>query len=171
MICANVGDSRAVIGSIGEHSCWTVRAISRDHKPDLPGEFERIISWNGRVEACIDDYGTCVGPNRVWKKHEDAPGLAMSRALGDKYGIDVGIIAVPEITEGKLNFQDKILILASDGVWAYIDNITAVQIAGQYWKNGSAKDAAEAIVKESRKRWEMEGGIIDDITVVVVFFS
>ncbi len=53
---------------------------------------------------------------------EDAPGLAMSRSIGDTLVKDIGVIAEPEITSYSLTAMDKFLIIATDGVWEYIPN-------------------------------------------------
>jgi serine/threonine protein phosphatase PrpC len=50
LLCANVGDSRAVIGSLTPESKWRAYQITTDHKPDLKEEYDRILSFNGRVE-------------------------------------------------------------------------------------------------------------------------
>ena len=36
-----------------------------------------------------------MGPSRVWLAHEDVPGLAMSRSLGDYVAQSVGVIPDP----------------------------------------------------------------------------
>lgn len=53
LLCANVGDSRAVIGSLPDtrNSNWCVHQITIDHKPEVHSEYERIVLSNGRVEA------------------------------------------------------------------------------------------------------------------------
>ena len=109
LICANVGDSRAILGSL-LNTNWNVRALSRDHKPDLPEEYERIKEQNGRVDSLRDSKGNPIGPKRVWKLNENVPGLSMSRALGDDSGTEIGIISTPEIIEETLKEEDKILV-------------------------------------------------------------
>ena len=59
---------------------------------------------------------------RVWLKTEDIPGLAMSRSFGDAMAARVGVNAVPEIKEFQLTVEDKIMVLASDGVWEFLKN-------------------------------------------------
>jgi serine/threonine protein phosphatase PrpC len=59
---------------------------------------------------------------RVWLKHEDTPGLAMTRSFGDSTACRVGVNAVPEIKMFDLEPEDKIIVLASDGVWEFLDN-------------------------------------------------
>lgn len=88
---ANSGDSRGIIGSLCEDDRWKARVISRDHKPELKHELERIISRGGRVEPCKDGAGRYIGPHRVWLSEENLPGLAMSRSIGDLVGASVGV--------------------------------------------------------------------------------
>jgi hypothetical protein len=41
------------------------------------------MASGGRVDSYRDQNGNKVGPERVWLKDEDLPGLAMSRSFGD----------------------------------------------------------------------------------------
>jgi len=45
-----------------------VMALSRDHKPDLKDESERIHKMGGRIDSFRDYYnnGEPIGPQRVW---------------------------------------------------------------------------------------------------------
>jgi serine/threonine protein phosphatase PrpC len=90
---------------------------------------------------------------RVWHLNEDIPGLAMTRSFGDQAAAQVGVIAKPELLEMNLMEGDQFIILASDGVWEFITNEEAIQIIMPHYKNNSAEKAAEAIIKESIKRW------------------
>jgi serine/threonine protein phosphatase PrpC len=63
-----------------------------------------------------------LGPSRVWLKEQAIPGLAMSRSFGDQVAASVGVIAEPEITEWEFKAEDKFFILASDGVWEFIES-------------------------------------------------
>ena len=63
------------------------------------------------------------------------------------------MIAKPELLEMNLMEGDQFIILASDGVWEFITNEEAIQIIMPHYKNNSAEKAAEAIIKESIKRW------------------
>jgi len=87
--CANVGDSRAVLLKL-RNNHWSVVPLSYDHKPDIPSEKERILRCGGRVEQMKGYNGVPVGPQRVWLKNEDTPGLAMSRSMGDTLAEKVG---------------------------------------------------------------------------------
>ena len=171
LICANVGDSRAIIGSLDSFH-WKYRAISRDHKPDIKEELARINRSGGKVDSCRDIWGNPIGPKRVWRKKDIGPGLAMSRSLGDKIAAKIGVISVPEIIEERIRENDKVLILASDGVWEHMSNLEVVEIVGKFWKSKNSAGAADNLAKEARKRWERLLGItIDDITAIVIFFD
>lgn len=66
ILCANTGDSRAVIGR-KTGSKWEAIALSEDQKPDLPTERARIEANGGMVEA-FKEGPLDVGPARVWIK-------------------------------------------------------------------------------------------------------
>ena len=91
---ANLGDSRAMFGSMKEKEL-IARDISTDQKPDDEKEKLRIEASGGRVGPILDSKGNAYGPCRVWMKTQDIPGLAMSRSLGDKYGRKAGVISIP----------------------------------------------------------------------------
>lgn len=89
LYCLNTGDSRAIyIDDEGN----TIQ-ISRDHKPDLFDEEKRIINSGGRIDRAPGSMN--YGPFRVWVKHEDYPGLAMSRSYGDSIAKGIGVICEP----------------------------------------------------------------------------
>jgi hypothetical protein len=50
LICANVGDSRAVVGQKRDAK-WSAKNLSRDHKPSEKDEAARIKRRGGRIEA------------------------------------------------------------------------------------------------------------------------
>lgn len=50
IICANSGDSRAILCSQNYAGIWNFTPLSRDHKPEEPDEAMRIRKSNGRIE-------------------------------------------------------------------------------------------------------------------------
>ena len=50
VVCANSGDSRAIICSANTAGVWYCNALSRDHKPDEIDEANRVKNCNGRIE-------------------------------------------------------------------------------------------------------------------------
>lgn len=46
----------------------------------------------------------------------------MSRSMGDTMGRECGVIAEPDIIKHTLSEEDKVLVVASDGVWEFLAN-------------------------------------------------
>ena len=170
LITINVGDSRCILGKYNNEN-WFPKVLTRDHKPNLPDEFERIISSGGKVEPYRDSYGNYAGPDRVWKKDNDVPGLAMSRSFGDEIGHEVGVIVNPEINEYEFVNEDKFIVIASDGIWEFISNEEVVNIVKDFYINNDIKGALNFLYKEASKRWIMEEEIIDDIIIIFIFLN
>lgn len=117
--------------------------------------------------------GMFYGPKRVWLKHKQVPGLAMTRSIGDMAATSVGVIARPEITcFPNLTSNDKVLVIASDGLFDRLTNYEIMSIiATQYYKNRDADGAANHLMKESVDRWQREQGMVDDITIIVAYLN
>lgn len=159
----NIGDSRVIIAKAGEANKVVSEDLTHDHKPDTPGEKERIIASGGRVFAVEYDDGID-GPPRVWLGHMDVPGLAMSRSLGDAVAHTAGVSSEPEFTERELNPEtDKFVIVATDGLWEFMDSDQTVELALQA---DSPSDCVDILVKEANARWMREEQVIDDTTII-----
>ncbi|XP_066358829.1 probable protein phosphatase 2C 48 isoform X2 [Miscanthus floridulus] len=98
MVIANVGDSRAVLGTTSDDGSVAAVQLTVDFKPNLPQEKERIRRCNGQVYCLADEPGV----HRVWQPNRESPGLAMSRAFGDYCVKDCGVISVPEVTQRRI---------------------------------------------------------------------
>jgi serine/threonine protein phosphatase PrpC len=46
----------------------------------------------------------------------------MTRSFGDEVAASVGVLAEPEIMECFISQNDKFLVLASDGIWEFIES-------------------------------------------------
>ena len=170
LISANVGDSRCVLGKFDGKN-WKAKNLTRDHKPSEEDEKKRILDKGGRIESYKDEDGEYVGPERVWLKTEDMPGLAMSRSFGDDVAHTVGVISQPEIFEYNFLNEDKFILLASDGIWEFISSDECVNIVKDYYLNDDIDGALNYLYKESSKRWIMEEEVIDDITLIILFLK
>jgi len=170
---ANVGDSRAVLCRQTELGRVSVLDLSTDHKPTRQDEQSRILQAGGIIEPMYFN-GQPVGPLRVWNKAKES-GLAMTRALGDSKGKQVGLTCEPEVTQLDLGADDKFIIIASDGLWDAMTSKDAVSYIVNYLAAGRAKsEAARALTLEARARWAktelyQESHYCDDITVVIAF--
>jgi len=169
LYCANVGDSRAILAIQDENQSLIAKAISRDHKPTESDERTRIIQTGGRIHQFADETGELMGPMRVWLKYEDTPGLAMSRSIGDTIAIEAGVISEPEVMDFDITDKTKIMIIASDGIWEFIDDQEAINMITPYFKKDDAVGAVDYLIHIATKRWQEEEGGTDDITCQVFF--
>ena len=163
IISMNVGDSRAILITKKQN----IISLSRDHKPELPEEKERIEASGGRIDKIFG-----MGPFRVWFKNEDYPGLAMSRSIGDQLAHKVGVSDIPEIKEFNLeNLEPLAIIVASDGIWEFMPNEDVKNIVMNYAYSKDANLCSKNLVEKARLIWQETGYAIDDITCVVAFFD
>ncbi|KAA3477496.1 putative protein phosphatase 2C 72 isoform X1 [Gossypium australe] len=170
LVIANLGDSRAVLGTMTEKGIKAVQ-LTTDLKP---GEAERIRNCKGRVLALKEE------PHipRVWLPHEDSPGLAMSRAFGDFLLKDHGLIAVPDVFYHRLSPNDHFIVLATDGVsplsiklvWDVLNND---QVASIVMEAESEQAAARTVVEAATASWKRKfpSSKVDDCTVVSLFLQ
>lgn len=50
-----------------------------------------------------------------------SPGLAMSRSIGDFRCEKIGVIYEPDITVKEFNINDSCIVMATDGIWEFMD--------------------------------------------------
>ncbi|KAG9130503.1 hypothetical protein Leryth_023344 [Lithospermum erythrorhizon] len=168
MIVANVGDSRSVLATTDDDGSLVPIQLSVDFKPNLPQESERIKNSGGRVFSSRDERGLY----RIWlPKGEcfDGPGLALSRALGDHFIKDFGLISEPDVIQRRITSKDHFVILATDGVWDVISNQEAIDIVAS---SPERQEAAKRLVKCAAREWKRKrpGIVRDDISAVCLFF-
>ena len=172
LVCFNVGDSRSIlIEESSDNTNQIIRALSIDHKPDLPEELMRIKENGGMVDQIQDLYGNKLGPNRVFKEGCVYPGLAMSRSLGDFQAKECGVIPTPEIIEYEINPNTKYFVVCSDGVWEFLTNENVRDIGNKYYyNNNDVVGFCNELVNIAVIVWGEREKARDDITVVAVFF-
>ena len=168
------GDSRAIIVFDEKRDDNLMNSkiypLSYDCKPELPNELARIIAYGGCVERAYDVENAECGPFRVWAKDKDYPGLAMSRSIGDMDAKKIGVIPNPQIVEYTIDHSSKYLIVASDGIWEFIGSEDAMKYSNKYYIRNDPIGLCHDLSKRAIALWEKNDCIIDDITVLVVFF-
>ena len=172
IISLNLGDSRSVLAKY-EKGFYTAIDLSIDHKPNIGTEKKRILINGGRIKPYYNEKTKkFLGPDRVWLKDNDLPGLAMTRSFGDTLAHSVGVIAEPEIKRFDFSGNEKFIVIASDGIWEYISSEECVNIVKEFYeKNLDAAGAINALMKEAFNRWKKLDEIIDDITAIIIFFD
>eukprot|EP00428_Durinskia_dybowskii_P015482 CAMPEP_0170215822 /NCGR_PEP_ID=MMETSP0116_2-20130129/7550_1 /TAXON_ID=400756 /ORGANISM="Durinskia baltica, Strain CSIRO CS-38" /LENGTH=366 /DNA_ID=CAMNT_0010466403 /DNA_START=33 /DNA_END=1133 /DNA_ORIENTATION=- len=162
LMCSHVGDSAAVL--LKQHPTserFVAERLTRDHKPNLPDEQERI-ERHGRV--VFDGY--C---HRVMTKQSMEPGLNMSRSLGDMRAHTLcGVSSTPEVLVRTVTRQDRAILVCSDGVWEVMSPQEAVDIVQRFGRQ-QAMEAAKSLADEAVRRWlrGTKGRKADDVTVVL----
>lgn len=141
LYCANVGDSKCILVSKRNF-----KRLSYEDKCIDENEKNRIISAGGEVTK---------------KKLNGI--LSVSRAMGDFFLKDYGLISEPHITKIEINYDDKFCIIASDGIW---DVITEEMIFNMTKKTDCAEDLANKILKLA-----LSLGSQDNISIVVIGFN
>jgi len=184
-VVSNVGDSRAMLGSVAPDGSVVTRALSTDQTPYRRDERERVKKYGARVMTAdqidgvepihenwdcklgdeIDDGGD---PPRIWAQDQEYPGTAFTRSIGDSLAESLGVVAEPEIEEHVIDHSDRVLIAASDGIFEFITTKSCVDIALLY---SDPLEACKALVGESYKLWIEREDRTDDITIILGFID
>jgi serine/threonine protein phosphatase PrpC len=145
IVCANAGDSRCVMGIKGG-----AKALSFDHKPNLPVELERVnaaggfVQW-GRVDGdlavsrALGDFGFKNRPDlppeqqKVSKPHRPLCAATMSRLLLPPTG---QVSCYPDVTVHERKDTDDLLLLACDGLWDVMTTAEAVAQVRELFESG-----------------------------------
>jgi serine/threonine protein phosphatase PrpC len=131
----------------------------------------RIARKGGRVDTIRGNQGQKLGPERVWLRDQELPGLAMSRSIGDYIAHSAGVIADPEVMRFELNQDHKFIVVASDGVWEFLTNEEIGHIVWPFYLKNSPEQAGNAIVKAAAQKWRENDNMVDDITCITIFLE
>jgi len=144
---------------IGDSCAYLLRghqllAMSRCHKPSRPDERDRIKQAGGFISCTPSD------------KTERVQGvLAISRAIGD-HKLRPFVSGEPDVRAIERSQDDKILLIATDGLWDVVTPREAMEIAGTVPQGPAAGEAiASLLVQVAYDRKSK-----DNITVVAVVF-
>lgn len=177
LLVSHVGDSRAVFGrrrkgrTLDDYGPWNMVELTRDHKPDLPDEKQRIEASGAKIVTVGNESLSVV---RVYSSQQTWPSINMSRSIGDLHSHTQGLSATAEVNMMERLWdpeaEEAVLILASDGVWDVMDPTMAAECACQELLNGN--DPAAGLCADAADRWVrrgLPGNYSDDITAVVKF--
>ncbi|KAB1216453.1 putative protein phosphatase 2C 43 [Morella rubra] len=191
---ANLGDSRAVIGSLGRSNKIIAEQLTRDHNASMEEVRQELRSRHP------DDSHVVVMKNGVWRIKGI---IQVSRSIGDAYlkkpefSLDPSfprfhlpepirrpvLTSEPSVYSRVLQPTDKFIIFASDGLWEHITNQEAAEIVNNNPRKGIARRLLKAALNVAARKREMryddlkkvEKGVRrffhDDITVVVIFID
>lgn len=149
---AHVGDSRAMIIT-KNNKC---EYLTNDHLPTNKKESERIERLGGHVFR-----GRVNGV------------LAVSRAIGDR-ALKSVVPPSPDVLERKINGDDQLLVLASDGLWDMVSNVEVYKTLKSLPSIGDGSNSNVCIPKDLQHAAKVlvdqavARGSQDDISVVLV---
>jgi serine/threonine protein phosphatase PrpC len=185
---SNVGDSRAVAGVARPpppDGFGGVAAVplSWDHTPFRKDEYDRVRRAGARVltldqvEGLKDASAPCwrtedddaADPPRLWLPDALYPGTAFTRSLGDAAAERIGVIADPEVRRRVISPHDRFVILATDGVWEFVNNQEGVDLVAALVRD--PQRAAVELIVRAYSRWLANETRTDDITAAVIVFD
>ncbi|XP_022882913.1 probable protein phosphatase 2C 25 [Olea europaea var. sylvestris] len=194
LFVANLGDSRAVLGSINRLNKIVAEQLTKDHN----ASFEEVRKELRSLHP--EDSHIVVMKQGVWRIKGI---IQVSRSIGDAYlkrpefALDPSfprfhlheplhqpvLRSDPSICTRVLQPNDKFLIFASDGLWEYLTNEDAVEIVHNNPRVGIAKRLLISAINQACKKRRVTYNelkkydkgvrrrVHDDITVVVIFID
>lgn len=167
-----VDEDRIVVGSVGDSMCYFFPAdaepkdqrqcLSADHRIVAASETElvRVQKAGGKLaRATASDGKTPVGPTRLYPG-----GLMMTRSIGDADS-SAAAIAVPEVSVREWPDGGGTLVLASDGIWDFLELPTLSRLVemSRAPRLGSAWLARSVLVSAKEKNHDD-----DDASIICV---
>jgi serine/threonine protein phosphatase PrpC/CRP-like cAMP-binding protein len=153
-------DERARIRATG------ARIMSLDQleglEPIVEGESENMDCELGEE---LDEGGD---PPRVWAANGDYPGTAFTRSIGDAMAEELGVFSEPELLTRELGPEDKIIVIATDGVFEFLTNQSVIDICAKFT---DPLEACRAVVAEAYELWLQYELRTDDITMICMFLD
>ncbi|KAK4274500.1 hypothetical protein QN277_017708 [Acacia crassicarpa] len=158
LIVANAGDSRCVISRNGQ-----AYNLSRDHKPDVEAEKERILKAGGFIHA-----GRVNGS------------LNLARAIGDMefkqnkfLPAEKQIVtANPDINTVELCEDDEFVVLACDGIWDCMSSQQLVDFVLEQLRSESKLSVVcERVLDRCLAPSTVGGEGCDNMTMILVQFK
>ncbi|CAL5228982.1 g12217 [Coccomyxa viridis] len=161
---ANVGDSRAILAERID-GVLVARPLSRDHTPFREDECERVRKFGARImtldqiEGLKDPTVQCWtteeeddgDPPRLWAPDAMYPGTAFTRSLGDAAAETIGVTADPEVASGRISRDTPFIVIASDGVFEFMQNQTVVNMVDKYEDPQQAAIAVITVIRRSSR--------------------
>jgi serine/threonine protein phosphatase PrpC len=107
---------------------------------------------------------------RIWApgKNSWGPGLALSRAFGDKAARRYGLISTPEVSQIKLTSDEEFIVIGSDGLFDFFEDQDICRFVRKLLKDGkiTRDQISNELVNEARSKWPSDS---DDISCIIIF--
>lgn len=134
------------------------------------GQWKSMRKLGDGEKTLGDEIDTSGQPPRVFSANGDYPGLSVTRTIGDKVISDegVGVDAEPEVLTRELNPEDKVIFIASDGVWEFLPNQKVLDMCAEC---DDPLQACKNIGAKSYDLWMENDTRSDDITMICIFID
>jgi len=125
---SNLGDSVCILGSCDTATDGRIFSSYKSPEHSLFSELEleriersggKVMSINQRdgIEPMHVNWTKDGDPPRLWADEENQfPGVSFTRSIGDTIAHSVGVTAMPEISELQIASEDRVFIIATDGI-------------------------------------------------------
>ena len=166
IISINLGDTKSIL--INDNNI--IKQLNICHTPNITEERIRIENNGGEVGRLEWTNG---GPLRIWFKGKKNYALSITRSLGDFDAENLGVISKPDISQYDIDEEKiKIIVIATEGLWAFLKNEKVMDIVLSYYVNNDVKGATKKLTEIATKLWEFRNpNEINDITIIVLFFK
>lgn len=157
IICANIGDGRAILLEKTELLQLSVEQNLKD-----PEEIKRILKKGGKVKII---------KNKIILDINGCENFEISRSIGDKFLKNIGIIYQPVITEYKLSKNSRFIIMGTQGLWKGISNEKACIQVNKSIKLDNPLDSCRLLEKKAEENIFKNSSNRDDMTSIVIIFE
>jgi len=173
----NCGDTRNVLCRNGE-----AIVLSVDHKPT--DEFERLRVETAGAKVTVQQPPPPKTPHATLRKALSVQayvelgegGLAVSRALGDRAfkGNKIlpldrqAIVCTPHVSATERSANDEFLILASDGLWNFVDETKVVEFVRTRLHSDDASERDLDDIVNKLTQFALDKKSNDNVTVLLV---
>ena len=148
--------------------------LTTDHKPDQPLERQRIEARGGSVELLHGGRPFVRGGDFLARHalhsadpqmHTKPMQINYSRAFGGKDLKPYGLSSAPSLLRVELSPADRVLVVATDGLWDVFSADDAVAVA--WAAHAAGRDPASALAEAALER-HVEANTGDNVSVAVV---
>ena len=167
VLTINIGDSKSIL-IYGKNN--NIIQLNICHNPEMEEEKKRIENNGGEIGRV--DWAD-FGPQRIWYKGRNYPGISISRSFGDFISEPLGVFSIPDIKEYNFDFRKtKILMIATDGIWEFLSNEKIKDIIMPFYEENNINGAINKIINVARKFWKIKNPeYIDDLSSILIFFK
>lgn len=147
----NTGDSRCIMCRDN-----VAMPLTKDHKPNWPEEYHRIMGLGGKVQ--FDGYD--------WRIND----LSVSRAYGDTDASPY-VTHTPDLFRYKLDKSDKFMVVACDGLYESLSNNDIINfvLLNCYDSTLTKRINKGVNIAEKLAEYAIKKGSGDNVSCVVVF--